>query len=96
MIGGGVACGVGVGTTGATGWTVLPPQAAARSAAPNVIDLKRRLMLTSFPDNKKRVILQGRRPEDQSLTTFGTHPFTLGLQSRARRPVGRDAAEVDP
>ena len=50
MMGGGVACGVGVGsgTTGATGWTVLPPQAAARSAAPNNAVLKRRFMLTSF------------------------------------------------
>jgi hypothetical protein len=49
---GGVACGVGVGTTGATGWTVLPPQAAARRAAPNETDLKRRLMLTSFRTTK--------------------------------------------
>jgi hypothetical protein len=67
MIGGGVACGVGVGagTTGATGWTVFPPQAAARSAAPNAIVFKRRFMITSFPIDKKHVILPGWRPKGQ-------------------------------
>src|SRR5262245_24060285 len=45
----GLDCGVGV-ASGRTGATALPPQAAAKSAAPTRAVLNRTVMSTSFPN----------------------------------------------